>query len=200
MSKEHKLLDLGCGAGKITEHLFHKTKAHVTGLDYANEAIKAAQKRNTHNKDIEFIVGNMDDLEFPTSSFDIILAIDTLYFASNMSYTIRAIRQCLRPRGKFAAFWSQICQENDSTPNLSPQTTDLAKALADNGFHYETIDQTQHEIKMWKRSIELMIQLKDDFEAEGHIGICLSRLREGKEHLKKYETRRMARYRYIAWQ
>jgi len=40
-----KVLDLGCGAGGISEYISDETGAHVTGLDYAASAIDVPTDR-----------------------------------------------------------------------------------------------------------------------------------------------------------
>ena len=45
IDKDDKVLDLGCGAGGISEYVSDETGAHVTGLDYAASAIDEAMKR-----------------------------------------------------------------------------------------------------------------------------------------------------------
>jgi SAM-dependent methyltransferase len=42
IGKDDKVLDLGCGAGGISEYISDETGAHVTGLDYAATAIETA--------------------------------------------------------------------------------------------------------------------------------------------------------------
>ncbi|MHA2248177.1 MAG: class I SAM-dependent methyltransferase [Candidatus Hodarchaeales archaeon] len=74
------VLDLGCGLGKVTEYIQMKTGAKITGIDFAEQLIQWA-KHNTeiNDDDLEFQVGNIDELFFPPSSFNAIYAIDTLY-------------------------------------------------------------------------------------------------------------------------
>ena len=74
-----RVLDLGCGNGFIAEYINLRTHAHVTGIDNAPEAIHQAQVR-TAGKDLIFRVMDMAQLDFPPASFDVVIAIDTLYF------------------------------------------------------------------------------------------------------------------------
>lgn len=46
-----KVLDLGCGAGGISEYISDVTGAHVTGLDYAATAIETATIRTSGKRD-----------------------------------------------------------------------------------------------------------------------------------------------------
>ena len=49
LGPEHRVLDLGCGIGRLAERVAERTGAHVTGLDFAREAIAAAEAR-THDR------------------------------------------------------------------------------------------------------------------------------------------------------
>ena len=43
IKKEDRVLDLGCGAGGISEYISDHIGAHVTGLDYAATAMETAR-------------------------------------------------------------------------------------------------------------------------------------------------------------
>lgn len=63
LKKTDKLLDVGCGTGKITE-LF---PCKVTGIDPSAELIKQAK--------IPVVLGSAEKLPFPDKSFDVVVSL-----------------------------------------------------------------------------------------------------------------------------
>ena len=77
------ILDIGCGNGKMLGYLQKKTKAHIYGFDYSEEAIRTAQA--LFHENAEFREGIIGQIEYPEETFDIIISMDTLYFAADMT-------------------------------------------------------------------------------------------------------------------
>jgi ubiquinone/menaquinone biosynthesis C-methylase UbiE len=68
-----KMLDIGVGAGRTTQH-FHLRTAHYTGIDNSAEMIAACQKRFPDAAQTMFEVCDARDMgRFETDSFDFIL-------------------------------------------------------------------------------------------------------------------------------
>ncbi|NRS18464.1 glycosyltransferase [Brevibacillus sp. HB1.4B] len=65
-SDVESILDLGCGDGKITNHL--PVHIHVVGVDISEEALKYV-KRDT-------VVSSITELPFPDNSFDLVMSND----------------------------------------------------------------------------------------------------------------------------
>lgn len=75
-----RMIDIACGQGFFT-HAFAQNGAHITGTDIASELIAIAKKNSTE-KEAEFIVSPADTLSFaPDNSIDaitVILAIQNI--------------------------------------------------------------------------------------------------------------------------
>jgi ubiquinone/menaquinone biosynthesis C-methylase UbiE len=67
------ILDIGCGAGNLTEQLRDLTSGRVVGVDPTEGMIQQAQ-RDYGRKDIEFLVLSDSQLTF-SDEFDVIFAI-----------------------------------------------------------------------------------------------------------------------------
>ncbi|MFA6145789.1 MAG: class I SAM-dependent methyltransferase [Patescibacteria group bacterium] len=83
-----RILDLGCGVGRISEYLAKKG-ALVTGIDL-EEMIKKARKENNH-PNIEYIIGSMYEKEFPENTFDYILSIGSISACCNTKQKLQKI-------------------------------------------------------------------------------------------------------------
>lgn len=71
------VLELGCGEGHLTEAVFSEARA-VTGVDISDVAIARAKARNLPNARFE----NTDFLRMPFEGFDIIAALECVYYLS----------------------------------------------------------------------------------------------------------------------
>ena len=91
------LLDIGCADGTTTRQIkkiLPSTK--VTGVDLYKKAINHAKKRT--NK-IKFIYGDVHNLPFDDSSFEMLTAIETLEHLHNPNQALAEIYRVLKPDG-----------------------------------------------------------------------------------------------------
>lgn len=73
----------------------------VTGLDYASGLIERAKTRAQANgQDIDFHVGDAQDMPFPDNSFDVVLSVYGVQFASDQKQAARELLRVCRPGGK----------------------------------------------------------------------------------------------------
>lgn len=73
-----KLLDVGCGSGRLYRILqeHSRTDVHYEGIDNSSELIKIAQKEHPS---VQFQHGTMTDLPYSAGSFNCITAIASLH-------------------------------------------------------------------------------------------------------------------------
>jgi SAM-dependent methyltransferase len=69
---DSRMLDAGCGTGKILED---GRSYNIYGMDYSDEAIKFCKLRGLDN----LIRGSISNLPFKNGSFDIVISLDVLY-------------------------------------------------------------------------------------------------------------------------
>ena len=80
-----QMLDLGCGAGVIAEHVSDETGTTVTGLDCSSSAIAAATARTMEKRQrLKFRAENFNTMAPDEGAYVAILSMDTLYWASNL--------------------------------------------------------------------------------------------------------------------
>lgn len=157
------ILDIGCGNGKMLGYLQNKTNAHIHGFDYSEEAIKTAKA--LHNTNSEFKQGIIGEIEYPSNMFDVVTSMDTMYFAKDMISFVSQVKAWLKPDAVFFVGY----QEGDVMPKTEcAETTEIAKALKENGMSYEVIDITEQTYNLLKKKREAAIAHKKKFEAEGN--------------------------------
>jgi len=193
------VLDLGCGLGKVTEFIQRNTGAKITGIDFAEKLIQWA-KTNTeeNNDDLEFQVGNINDLSFQSSTFSAIYAIDTLYPVNidNLDITIAKLKDLLRPNGQLGIFFAQIIESKEHQHKLEPDQTDIALAMKNNKLDYTVIDFTQNARDIWEREITFGNELREMFEEEGNLDLCEDRIADGKKCVYRIDNQLQKRYFY----
>lgn len=68
--KNAKILEIGCGNGYTSKQLSEELKVNIIGIDYCEELIEIAKKRDLAH--VDFHVGNVLKLEFEDERFDIV--------------------------------------------------------------------------------------------------------------------------------
>jgi SAM-dependent methyltransferase len=75
-----KALDIGCGAGVLTERLAQRCD-QVVGIDVSEAALRCARRRLEGFGNIRLLQGDVADLDMPNEGpFDLVVIADTLYY------------------------------------------------------------------------------------------------------------------------
>lgn len=155
------ILDVGCGNGKMLRYIQEKTGACIAGFDYSESAIQSAKQY----ADGDFQVGVMGEINYPQESFDVVTAMDSLYFAPDMTTFISQIKGWLKPCGMLCAGY----QEGDVMPRIGgPHDTALAQALRSNKMSYIVEDVTDDTYRLMHRKREAALRHREALIAEGH--------------------------------
>lgn len=190
-----RVLDLGCGAGGISNYVFERHGVQVTGIDNAKPAI--AQARNVfadHAEHLTFLEADLNDLKLD-GEFDAALAIDVLYWVADLTETVSAVLNLLKPGGQMAIIMTHSHEDGEGPGRVPPERTRFGKAAKRLGLSFETVDLTEHNFAFWKRNYQAAIDLKPQFEAEGNGFIADSLIREAEEDfLPFFEQQKISRY------
>jgi len=93
-------LDVGCGTGAIAERAAARG-ARVTGADLAPRLVETAARRaHELGLDIEYGVGDVENLPFPDASFDVVVSSVGAIFAPDHARTARELARVTRPGGR----------------------------------------------------------------------------------------------------
>ncbi len=98
-----KVLDAGCSVGYFGELLAKYKNCIVTGMDYEEESLKAAEERNCYEELIHIDFNNFEPKDFPhlKEKFDYIVLLDVLEHLINPDAAIKKLGQFLKTGGKF---------------------------------------------------------------------------------------------------
>ena len=99
-----RVLDIGVGTGLLALKFLAKAGCTVVGIDYSRDMMDICtdkiKKLNLGNR-IECKIMAAAALDFPKNSFDIAAATVTLHHIKNKLPVIKAIRNVLKPGGRF---------------------------------------------------------------------------------------------------
>jgi len=192
------LLDLGCGAGVITEYISDQTGARVTGLDYAAPAIAVANERTADKRSrMTFKTGDLNTLDLPARSFDAAISLDTFYWAADLADTLSRVVPAIKPGGQIGIFMMQGPWDDDPPGIVAAGDTELGRALSKLNLIYDAYDYTAQNVAFWRLNWKTAVELRDEFEAEGSGFIAASIIQEAEEEfLPAIEAGKMTRYLY----
>ena len=98
-----RVLDAGCGPGKITSILREKIQpgGSILGIDYSRERIDHAKKKHSYKSGIDFRVHDLRDPLEDAGLFDLIWVRFVLEYNRAESINIvENLRACLKPGGR----------------------------------------------------------------------------------------------------
>ena len=96
------VLDIGAGTGVMAELLAPRARRYVC-VDANARAIGVARERLEPHPNVEVLHGDMHTLAFPDASFDLVLLLHTLTYASDPARALAESARVLRPGGHLLA-------------------------------------------------------------------------------------------------
>jgi len=97
------VLDIGCGGGKTVSKLAKLAfQGMVFGVDLSRDMVEFSKEVNRKliaKGRVAIVEGSVEKLSFPDDSFDLVTAVETYYFWSNLSDAFREIKRVLKTEG-----------------------------------------------------------------------------------------------------
>ena len=193
-----QVIDLGCGAGGISEYISDQTGTQVTGLDYSKTAVTVALARTKDKRSrLNFLEADLNHLALEPHSCDAAISIDSIYWVNDKVDGIRRIVETIKPGGQLAIIIALVPDYGDSPEEMEIDKTFVATALDELKLDYQSVDTTESFLDFWPRIKRALVDLKEDFEREGNEFIYHSLQREAdEEFLPAIESEKVRRYLY----
>ena len=193
------LLDLGCGAGVIAEHISDVTESSVVGIDYTPSAIAAANTRTSEKRSrLTFKTDNFNTMQPSVGEFDAILSMDTLYWASDLTSVLDVLAKSLVSGGRMALFMNHFLSDGGQATELQSDNSPLGRAVESLGLTSRVYDFTANLGAFWERTYAAALALREQFDGEGNGFIAESLIRESEEDfLPHIYEGRFARYLFL---
>jgi len=99
------ILDVGCGGGRTLQRLLKRSKGAVAhGIDISDESVAKARKVNASLLGTRVFVkhGSAAELPYDDGTFDLVTAMETVYFWPALPQCLREVKRVLKPGGLFA--------------------------------------------------------------------------------------------------
>ncbi len=106
------ILDVGCGGGATIKDLLKLSKESVVyGLDYASKSIEMSSLNNKEelNKRVFLKKGDVAHLPYEENMFDLVTAVETVYFWPDITKGLEEIHRVLKKGGHL----NIICEGSD---------------------------------------------------------------------------------------
>ena len=135
------MLDVGCGGGFTIRRLLKRSKeAQVYGIDISEESVIKARQVNAEvlDKQVYVTQGSAEQLPYNDEMFDLVTAVETVYFWPNLPDCLQEVRRVLKPGGKFAIMVEVVDSDSKWTSIVDGMTAytpeQLKTTLDDAGF------------------------------------------------------------------
>ena len=154
------MLDIGCGGGATLKRLLKRSRgAQVYGIDISEESVAKAIKVNADviDKKVFVQLGSAAELPYDDGTFDLVTAVETIYFWPNLPSCLQEVRRVLKPGGYFAIMVEVVDTDSKWTNVVEGMTAyppeQLKQFLDDAGF-------TQTEIHRKKPSYATILGVR----------------------------------------
>ena len=99
-----KLLDVPVGTAVFTQHKWSSLKnAHITCLDYSTDMLEQAKRRLDGKAHINFIQGDVGNLQMDDESFDVVLSMNSFHAFPDKQKAFSETCRVLKSGGDFIA-------------------------------------------------------------------------------------------------
>jgi ubiquinone/menaquinone biosynthesis C-methylase UbiE len=97
--KQLKILDMGCGTGKLALYIREVTGCDVTGIDPDRARIEKA-KRSFPSGEVTFVVQSAEEMAFANDTFDFVVSLKALHEIPNPREALRQSKRVLKESGE----------------------------------------------------------------------------------------------------
>ena len=138
------MLDIGCGGGATLQRLLKRSSnAKAYGIDISEESVAKAKEVNKELLDKQAFVcqGTASQLPYEDAKFDLVTAVETVYFWPELPKCLKEVRRVLKHDGQFAimvevpdpdSMWTKVVE------GMTAYTPEELKSLLDDAGFTQT--------------------------------------------------------------
>ena len=182
ISGGERVLEIGCGVGATAVYLAKEYGCQVTGVDLSERMIERARERAEAQKVqhlTTFRTAHMDQLPFPSDSFDVVFCESVLAFSMDKPKAIVEMARVVLPGGFVAineAIWLQE-PDDELVAWFAQDMAANASTLVFEGWTH-LIEQAGLTLHMWeKEHVVLKDEVRGLLQRYGLLGLIKSTLR-----------------------
>ncbi|MHC1610647.1 MAG: class I SAM-dependent methyltransferase [Candidatus Methanospirareceae archaeon] len=129
-----KILDIGCGTGRLAVYLSRETGCAVTGIDPVRTKVEKARMKSPS---LRFEVQSAEEMTFPNNTFDFAVSLKALHEIPDPKRALKEARRVLKEAGRiFIIDWiggvPQTSGHAHAKKYFTPER--LKEALLEAGF------------------------------------------------------------------
>lgn len=135
------MLDIGCGGGATLKRLLKRSNGgKVYGIDISEESVAKARKVNAEllGKQIFVEHGTALQLPYEDNQFDLVTAVETIYFWSDLQKCLQEVRRVLKSHCQFVIMIEVLDRNSiwtDMVDGMTGYTPEQLKNILDDmGF------------------------------------------------------------------
>lgn len=99
LSADDHALDIGCGPGAAVRHAA-PTVARAVGIDRSPSMVDIARRRSAEFPNVEFAVGQVEDLPFPSDAFTVAWSAHSFHHWADRNAGLVECQRVLAPGGR----------------------------------------------------------------------------------------------------
>jgi len=145
LEQGQNILDVGTGTGVLIPYLIRAVgpDGSVTAVDYSEKMIQVCKKKHLHLRNVSIKLGNIEEIAFPTESFDADICFGVFPHLENKEKALRNINRILKPDGKLIIAHALSSEELKTHHNnasstvmhdVLPEEVEMKKLLEKTGF------------------------------------------------------------------
>ena len=143
------MLDIGCGGGATIKRLLkHSKGSKVYGIDISRESVAKSKKNCADMLDKQVFIsqGSAEMLPYDNEKFDLVTAVETIYFWPNLLGCFKEVFRVLKPGGRFAIIVEAANKDSVWTNVVEGMTTYSTEQIL-TMFHDAGFSQTESKNK-----------------------------------------------------
>ncbi|MGC8776734.1 MAG: class I SAM-dependent methyltransferase [Candidatus Micrarchaeia archaeon] len=96
-----KVLDVATGTGRVALAIAKKYPSYeVVGIDINSNMLANAMKKSRKVKNVKYMIGDVESLDFPEGYFDIVISAFSLGLFNDLGRALCEMQKVLKPKGK----------------------------------------------------------------------------------------------------
>ena len=105
IKQDDTILDIGCGGGRTINRLANiAKKGKIIGVDYSMDCVNWSKEFNKElidEKRVEVYNANVQKLPFENDKFNVVTAVETIYFWPDLLKSFKEVKRVLKSSGTF---------------------------------------------------------------------------------------------------